>query len=128
MFTRKNKALAIMIYLIFFLFLLTVLGENGVLVRADLRKNAEALADASEKKAADILLLREEKASKDSELEDGVLLYSFDGVNASESESEGVIAYSELEGLSAYKAALISLLPPFLYLLIVFVVEKRRMK
>lgn len=128
MFTRKNKALALMIYLIFFIFLLTLLGENGILIRAELRRNALELERASEKKAADILLLREEKASSDAEIEDGDLLYSFDSVMESDTQDESIAEYSEFEGMSAHKAALISLLPPVLYLLIVFCVGRRRAK
>ncbi len=128
MFTRKNKALALMIYLIFFIFLLTLLGENGILIRAELRRNALELERASEKKAADILLLREEKASSDAEIGDGDLLYSFDSVIGSDTQDESIAEYSEFEGMSTYKAALISLLPPVLYLLIVFCVGKRRTK
>ncbi len=128
MFTRKNKALALMIYLIFFIFLLTLLGENGILVRAELRRNALELERASEKKAADILLLREEKVSRDTETEDGDLLYSFDSIRESDTQDESIAEYSEFEGMSTYKVALISLLPPVLYLLIVFCVGKRRAK
>lgn len=128
MFTRKNIAIALMIYLLFFLFLLTLLGENGILARAELRRNAVALEGVNKKKAADILLLREEKANKDYKAEDGELLYSFDDLNDLSAEAESIIEYSEFEAMSKHEALLIALLPTLLYFLIVFVAGKRRKK
>lgn len=128
MFTRKNRAIALMIYLIFLLLLLSILGENGIFVRAELKKNAAALENASERKAADIALLREEKASKEPEVKAGELLYSFEEASSSDSSEENIAIYTEFKAISTYKAALISLLPPLLYLIIVFLVDKRRLK
>ncbi len=128
MFTRKNIALALVIYLLFFLFFIILLGENGILMRAELRKNAIELESANEKKAADILLLREEKANRDSMPKDGELLYSFDNQDYSDTANENVVVHSEFEAMSSYKAAMFSLLPSVLYLLIVFAADKRRRK
>ena len=129
MFTRKNKAVALMIYLIFFLLILTLFGENGVFSRRELEEKQRILYAEREKKIAELELLREESTTKSTSSEEGELLYSFESTAAEgDDHSTYPVLSQSYKGLKTITIAFVSLLPAFLYLIIVILFNWRRKK
>lgn len=127
MFTRKNKAVALMIYLIFFLIILTLFGENGVFSRRELEEKQRILYAEREKKIAELELLREESTTKSTSSEEGELLYSFESpASEDDNHSSYPVLSQSYTGLKTIMVAFVSLLPAFLYLIIVFLFNWRR--
>ena len=127
MFTRKNKAVALMIYLIFFLLILTLFGENGVFSRRELEEKQRILYAEREKKIAELELLREESTTKSTSSEEGELLYSFESpASEGDNHSSYPVFTQSYTGLKTIMVAFVSLLPAFLYLIIVFLFNWRR--
>lgn len=125
MFTRTNVGIAILLFLLFFIPIALIYGEHGVIVQRKLKEQNKLLEFSVEKKKAEVELLRLNADNKARGDENGELVLAFSDepfVPVASNKME-VIDY---KGLSRGRITLISLIPSVIYLLICFIVRKKR--
>ena len=126
MFTRTNIAIALMLFMIFFVTLSSLWGEHGYLVKREMEKQREELVLAVEKKRAELELLRGIDTRKDSAFEEEELMLSFPDESYIPEENNEEVAEVAFKGLSKPFIFSISSLPSILYLAICFFIRYKR--
>lgn len=129
MFTRTNMAIGALLFLFFFIFLLVLCGERGILVQKKIESRSQVALTEVEKKQAQVDLMRNNEGPiRKTEEEKEELIFQFQNEPYSPKEESMAIATGEYKGLSLIAIASISLIPSILYSIICVIVKRKRGK
>lgn len=123
MFTRFKSLTVVFFFLLSFMLMTLLWGENGYFERKDMERNLETLYSIASEREMELSLLRErnesEREREDRNLE---LVYSFDD-DESILKDNGIDGFSDgFEGLLWWECVLWAFVPTSIYLVLIVVV------